>query len=412
MVYSTQLLLAVSLLLPMLTTQAPADHPAPPATGAVRPTTDHSLLQQRRPAPPALAGTPSSSSRAEAVRQVWDARYAGTGTATDMAVDAAGNVIVTGISYSTSLDDYAYLTVKYAASGQQLWAVRFEGAALTRAAKVVVDARGNVYVSGTGTGRGNGSNREDFVTFKYSASGTLLWTTRFDGGGDRRRRDYAADIAVDAAGNVYVTGTTDSGSIAPSDYGDMVTVKYSPTGQRLWTTSFPTFSNNFHQAVALALDGAGEVLVSGLDRSNVGSLTYKYAGASGRQLWQRRTGGPFPAALAVDAAGDAYVTGRGRGPMARPTTPRSNTRGERSGTLASPLRRPKPGPRSGDGAGPRRGGQRAGDGHLERGVRHAQVRGFQRPATLASALPRTRPGTSQQLNPRPGRQRVCDGASG
>ena len=307
MIYSTQWLLAASFLLPMMTVQT---EPAPRAAWAVRPTTAPPIAPPR----PALsAGTPSSSGLAEAVRQVWVTRYAGNGAATDMTVDAAGNVVVTGISYSTSREDYGYVTVKYSASGQQLWAARFDGAAFNRAAKVVVDTRGNVYVSGTGTGSGNGSNREDFVTFKYSASGTLLWSTRFDGGGGRRRRDYAADVAVDATGNVYVTGTTDPGGIGPSDYGEVVTVKYSPTGQPLWTTFFPAFSNNFHQAVAIALDRAGEVLVSGFDRASVGYLTYKYAGASGRQLWQSRTEGPFPAALAVDAAGDAYVTGRGRG---------------------------------------------------------------------------------------------------
>ena len=217
--------------------------------------------------------------------------------------DADGNVVVTGTFYNGN--SFQYVTVKYAASGQQLWAARYDEAAIGRAAKVVVDATGNVYVSGTGTNSAGG-NRQDFITLKYSGNGTLLWSNRFDGG--MRRRDYAADVAVDAAGNVYVTGTSDPGGRLESDFGELATVKYSPTGQPLWTNSLPADFSRFRQAVAIALDAAGDVVVTGFEGSS-GYLTSKYAGASGQQLWQTRSAGRAPVDLAVDAAGDVVVTG-------------------------------------------------------------------------------------------------------
>ncbi|MDF7813762.1 malectin domain-containing carbohydrate-binding protein [Hymenobacter sp. YC55] len=303
MLYFTQVLLAAGFLLPPLTTQVQVDQSVPHAVWAVLPTAAQPA--PRRPLlRPGPSPTPNASRPAEAVREVWAARYQLTaGQATDMTLDAAGNVVVTGTFYNGNASQY--VTVKYAASGQQLWTAHYDEAAIGRAAKVVVDATGNVYVSGTGT-NGPGGNRQDFITLKYSGNGTLLWSKRFDGG--MRRRDYAADVAVDAAGNVYVTGTSDPGGTVESDFGELATVKYSPTGQPLWTNSLPADFSRFRQAVAIALDAAGDVVVTGFDGSS-GYLTSKYAGANGQQLWQTRSAGRVPVDLAVDAAGDVVVTG-------------------------------------------------------------------------------------------------------
>jgi Beta-propeller repeat len=107
------------------------------------------------------------------------------------------------------------------------WAVRYDGGSQDDPGgkhSFSADAAGNVYIAGTSW---NGTNR-DFVTAKYSPAGALLWAVPYDGGTD----DWAHALAVDGAGNVYVTGA----SWADSMYGEQPQtriVKYGPGGNLL-----------------------------------------------------------------------------------------------------------------------------------------------------------------------------------
>ncbi|HEX8426849.1 SBBP repeat-containing protein [Hymenobacter sp.] len=238
-------------------------------------------------------------------QQLWEARYDGPASGADLAVavvaDRMGNVYVTGASNT----DYA--TIKYSASGQQLWVVRYNGPGNGSDAptKLVVDQVGNVYVTGSSTGIGSGS---DYATIKYSASGAKLWEARYNGAG--RSEDQANALAVDAAGNVYVTGS----SFGRADY---VTLKYSASGQQLWEARYNGISNGNGSAADLAVDATGSVYVTGY---SLGSLTgndyatVKYS-ANGQQVWEARYNGAGSqndqaSGLALDAAGNVYVTGR------------------------------------------------------------------------------------------------------
>ena len=253
----------------------------------------------------AQTGPSNPQPPAPTVRQAWVARYADIGTATDMTVDAAGNVYVTGKA-STFDFIFDYATVKYSPAGQQLWVARYDYGAGDEPTDVVVDATGNVYVTGTSVSPGAGSSREDYATVKYSPTGQQLWVARFNGGPQpQRNHDQAAGLAVDAAGNVFVTGT--SSASASGFAGDIATVKYSPTGQLLWATPVPANSRATNRAVDLRVDAAGDVYVTDL----AGRLA-KLAGTSGQQQWQVDIGYQ-PVDLAVDLQG-VYVTGSTGGP--------------------------------------------------------------------------------------------------
>ncbi|MBI2303339.1 MAG: SBBP repeat-containing protein [Chloroflexi bacterium] len=100
------------------------------------------------------------------------ARYNGPGNSTDearaMAVDGSGNVYVAGVSAGS--DGYFdYATIKYDTGGNQVWVARYNGPgnADDMARALAVDGAGNVYVTGYSAGIGTSS---DYATIKYSAS--------------------------------------------------------------------------------------------------------------------------------------------------------------------------------------------------------------------------------------------------
>ena len=158
--------------------------------------------------------------------QEWVARYNGSGNgadvATAIAVDNGGNIYVTGHS-DTSGSGADYATVKYDALGVEQWVAQYDGPDFgwDRAYAIALDAAGNIYV----TGYSDGSGPEiDYATVKYDALGVEQWVARYNGPGNDW--DGATAIALDDAGNIYVTGYSVG---SDTDY-DYATIKYSPTG--------------------------------------------------------------------------------------------------------------------------------------------------------------------------------------
>lgn len=301
------------------------------------------------------------------VEQEWAAFYNGPGNSTDdataMAVDAAGNVYVTGASIGADASaDYA--TVKYDANGNELWVARYNNSAgnsMGQAGFIAVDGSGNVYVSGlsivsyfpegyamvkydgsgnelwvarleyfssghtavaldaagnvyfTGVGYGLGTTGTGYATFKYDGSGNEVWRADYRCG----YHSGGTGLSLDAAGNVYVTGYCRVSDTIPEGYA---TVNYDSSGNELWTARYER-PNPSH--AVLALDAAGDVYVTGVGEGSGTSSDYatvKYD-ANGDELWAARYSGPENpesswAAIALDAAGNVYVTGTSGGDYA------------------------------------------------------------------------------------------------
>lgn len=235
---------------------------------------------------------------------------------TDIAVDPAGNVYVTGGENG----DYA--TTKYDPQGNEVWVARYNGPenGSDRATAIALDTAGNVYVTGGSLGSLGGVSGRDYATIKYDPQGNELWVARYHGprpSGD----DGATAIAVDGIGNVYVTGAT-----RVRDNADYATIKYDPNGKEVWVATYNGDPWNFpDKAVALALDPAGNVYVTGesptyyyrwTDDYFRDIVTIKYD-PDGNQVWVARYNSGNSGyviddrarAMAVDAAGNVYVTG-------------------------------------------------------------------------------------------------------
>jgi uncharacterized delta-60 repeat protein len=230
--------------------------------------------------------------------QEWVARYNGTGSGGDVArslvVDHNGNVYVTGTVTDTA-SGLDYRTIKYNAAGQEIWKAKWNGAANgdDEPFSIALDSWGNVYVTGRSMGNGTGY---DFATVKYNSAGIRQWSVRYND--PHNGFDQAKSIAVDGYGNVYVTGEGGLGGSDPNSNSDYVTIKYNTNGTRLWVATYDGPGRN-DAANALTLDKYGNVYVTGrspagidLDEQDMDYATIKYNN-NGQQLWVRRYDGPY-----------------------------------------------------------------------------------------------------------------------
>ena len=235
------------------------------------------------------------------VTEEWVSRYNGPGNRLDIAnavtVDVAGNVYVTGLSENApaAFDDADYATVKYDNAGAVVWVARYNGTAgrFDKATAIAVDAAGNVYVTGWSKGTSGTGDNMDYATIKYNAAGVQQWVARYEG--IAKVEDRAESIAVDAAGNVYVTGysgwTASGGAAGTPDYA---TIKYNSAGVQQSVKRYNGPAGGSDIARSLKIDATGNVYVTG-GSSGIGTAgdfaTIKY-NTMGVLQWVARYNGP------------------------------------------------------------------------------------------------------------------------
>lgn len=201
----------------------------------------------------------------------------------------------------------------------QEWVARFNGPGNSddEARSVAIDAAGNVYVTGS-SANSTSFFDVDYATIKYNSAGVQQWEARYNG--PDNSTDVAIALAVDAAGNVYVTGRSGSQEF---DF-DYTTIKYNSAGVQQWVARYNGPGNGFDEARSLSVDASGNVYITGRSLGSGGVFdmdftTIKYNSAGGQQ-WVARYNGPGNEAdetnaLAVDASGNLYVTGWSRGSL-------------------------------------------------------------------------------------------------
>ena len=260
-----------------------------------------------------------------------------------IAVDDFGHACVTGTFHYTATFGSHTLTARYSEifvarlgpSGNWLWAVKAGGTSLDVINGISVDGMGNAYMTGYFTGTVTfGSHTltanmycNTFVA-KLNPSGYWLWAVQSVGTSE----DHGRGIGVDGAGNACVTGlfvgTVTFGSHTLTSNGtgfdgfDIFVAKLDPSGNWLWAVKAGGTSGDC--GYGAALDGAGNAYVTGgfQGTATFGSHTLTSNGdkdifaakldPSGNWLWAVNAGGiryDWGIGIAVDGAGNAYVTG-------------------------------------------------------------------------------------------------------
>lgn len=240
---------------------------------------------------------------------LWTATYDGTGNGNDelndLTFDNSGNIIVTGSSKTNTGKDIT--TAKYNSSGNLLWVMSYNNYSYLDdyGIKVVADNAGNIYAGGYGY---NSNLNNDYIVVKYSSSGTQSAVVAFNGADGLE--DVLADMAIDGANNIVVTGK----SKTSANKDDYATVKYNSSLVQQWVKTVDQAGKN-DRATGVWIDPSNNVYVTG--RSSNGNdydyLTMKYLSGNGANGWtQPKLFDSNGDDIATDIAGSAnevVVTG-------------------------------------------------------------------------------------------------------
>ena len=256
---------------------------------------------------------------AEGSALVYSTYLGGSGTdfGVGIAVDSAGNVYATGYTDSTDFPranalqaDFggsfdAFVTKLDPTGSALVYSTYLGGSGSDVGLGIAMDSSGNAYTVGTTNSTDyptansfqaafGGGNRDGFVTKLNTAGSALVYSTYLGGSRD----DIGIDIAVDISGNAYVTGSTRS-------------------------ANFPATMDGFQSSCQGQFDDfcfSEDAFVTKLNDEGSGLVYSTYLGGRGLD-----TG----FGIAVDSAGNAYVTGYTASadfPTASPLQPALNGR--------------------------------------------------------------------------------------
>ncbi len=232
-------------------------------------------------------------------------------------LDASDNIYVTGYEFRPDLgEEYNVWLRKYDTNGATLWTKTYNSPANNwdEGYGVTVDAAGNVYVTGSELRSDLGQSRNIWLR-KYDTNGNVLWTQTYDS--DAHSNDEGYGVAVDAAGNVYVTGYEERPDLGQS--ANVCLRKYDTNGNALWTRTYDSPAHADDRGWETVVDGTGNVYVAGYERRDDLGQFYniwlrKYD-TNGNTLWTETYAGPSGGhdlgfGVTLDTEGYVYVTGQ------------------------------------------------------------------------------------------------------
>jgi hypothetical protein len=239
-----------------------------------------------------------------------------------IALDSDGSIYTAGRCYS------GIFVSKFDSTGAPVWDKIFPNL-YNSGAGITVGQDGYVYVTGQSMGtwgspvRGHSGDSDGFIV-KLDTSGNVIWNT-FLGG---TRTDDAYRLAVDAAGFVYVIGSSQGTWGSPirpitgaiNYIADVFVAKLTSSGNLVWHTFLG--GAEVDKPYGIALDMEGNIYVTGESDGSWGTPRRPYTqytdvfaaklDNNGNLIWNTflgGTGGDMISAIAVDKSANVYVTG-------------------------------------------------------------------------------------------------------
>ena len=282
---------------------------------------------------------------------VWSTYYGGTGHEGGCfsAVDGSSNVYLNGLTWSTAgLSSGGFqntygggssdvFLVKFNSAGSRMWATYYGGSDEDYPSAFTTDLSGNVYLPGGTKSAGSiasggfqntySGGYGDAFLVKFNSAGSRVWSTYYGGSGT----DGANCCAVDAGGNIYLSGNTASATgIASGGFqntysggGNQNTflVKFNSTGSRIWGTyyggtnsSFCTTDANSNVYISGSANSATGVASGGFQNTLSGisdAMLVKF-NSNGNRIWATYYGGPdleTGSCCCVDNNDNVYLCG-------------------------------------------------------------------------------------------------------
>ena len=216
---------------------------------------------------------------------LWATSIGGAGNESgyNISTDTLGNIYITGYFTSPAiafgsfsllnLGNNNLFVAKLDPSGNVIWAKG--GTVNSQGSDVKVDASGNVYLTGSFAGAPftfgstslTSSGGSDMFLVKFNSAGNAVWAKSANG----TNQDFGNDIAINPAGEIYITGMTNSasmnfGAVTLTGMGnitDSFIVKYDTSGTAQWANSIGGINNTAQLITGISLDLAGNPNVSG-----------------------------------------------------------------------------------------------------------------------------------------------------
>jgi hypothetical protein len=283
----------------------------------------------------------------------------------DVAVDAAGNVYTlyesqTGNGPTFGEQIFEIATAKYSPTGTREWInfIPSSSSVFLTPSHLAVTPEGDVYITYTAAQAASGSSSA--VVLKYDTNGKELWSktaapvpnlvnsptavgldsnenayvlvnsstashteesviVKFDPAGDVLAsfgQNVLGDIPVlhiDPQGNSYVSGSGGTANDVP------IAAKFTSSGATAWVHNLSKALQPVELPVGITTDSAGQIFIAQTSPDAAGNNGFDIAvlslDANGNERWlglyahPNRSGQDMAAAVAVNSAGDAYVTG-------------------------------------------------------------------------------------------------------